>query len=74
MNIVLILLITIVLLIDFIKLKKNTRKVPYLYILIVAIALIVATADKYDFFTASPLEMGIKKVQPITDWAKNKLN
>lgn len=74
MNVVLILLVTGVLLIDFAKLKKDNKKVSYLYIAIVAMALFVALADKYEFFEISPLEAGIEKMRPITDWLKTKFD
>ncbi|MCC5909333.1 MAG: hypothetical protein JJT76_02705 [Clostridiaceae bacterium] len=70
MDIILVLLIVGVLVIDFLKLKKSNKMLLYLYVVIVGMALSVAIADNYDFFKESPLEMGIEKMQPITDWVE----
>lgn len=70
MDIILVLLIVGVLVIDFLKLKKSNKMLLYLYVVIVGMALSVAIADNYDFFKESPLEMGIDKMQPITDWVE----
>lgn len=73
MNVILILLVTGVLIIDFTKLDKNTKTVTYVYITIVVIALLIAAADKYDFVKTSPIEAGIIKMKPVTDWIEKSL-
>ncbi len=73
MNILLILFVSIVLLIDFIKLKKDDKKILYIYIAITAIALAIALIDKYQFFKTSPVEMWIEKMKPITSWIETQL-
>ena len=73
MNILLILFVSIVLLIDFIKLKKDDKKVIYIYIAITAIALAIALMDKYQFFKTSPLETWIEEMKPLTDWIEAQL-
>jgi len=61
MNIILIILVCSILLIDFVKLQNKNKKVISIYILITIIILVVAIADKYDFFTNSPFEIWIEK-------------
>ncbi len=70
MNVILIISISSILLIDFTKLKKNNSNVLPIYIVIVAIVLLVAIASQYDFLKTSPLEMGINKLLPITEWVE----
>ncbi|ABR49342.1 hypothetical protein Amet_3204 [Alkaliphilus metalliredigens QYMF] len=74
MNIILVLLITVILSIDFARLKKNKSEVLSLYIAVVAMILLVAAVDKYDFFETSPLEIGIRKLLPVTNWLETKFN
>lgn len=74
MNIVLILSIIILLIIDFARLNKKNKKSIYLYIVMVVMILLVTFLDRFYFFDTSPLETGIKIMQPVTNWIEMKLN
>ncbi|SHK05283.1 hypothetical protein SAMN02745975_03537 [Geosporobacter subterraneus DSM 17957] len=69
MNILISLFVSIVLLIDFLKLKKNDKKVVYIYIGITILVLVISLLNRYEFFSISPIEIWIEKMKPITDWA-----
>ena len=69
MNILISLFVSIVLLIDFLKLKKNDKKVVYIYIGITILVLVISLLNRYEVFSISPIEIWIEKMKPITDWA-----
>ncbi len=73
MNVLLVLFVSLILLIDFVKLKKDDKAVPYIYIAITAIILAIALAHKYQFFRTSPIEVWIEKMKPLTDWIETHL-
>lgn len=73
MNYILIFLIGFVLLIDFIRLKKNNLKLIGIYLIIVTLILLVVISDKY-IFDISPLETALDKLQPINDWVETKFD
>lgn len=64
MKIVLFLLITIVLIVDFISLNKCNKKILSAYIIIVVMIVSVSLVHEIDFFEISPLELGIKNFSP----------
>ena len=73
MTIVVIILIAIVIIIDFIKLKKDDKGTVYVYISIVALTALVYTVSKFQVFKLSPLELFIEGMKPITTWVENAL-
>ncbi|AKL93993.1 hypothetical protein CACET_c04830 [Clostridium aceticum] len=73
MKIILILLVAGVLMIDFVKLDKSNKKIFYIYGFIVIMILLVVIAEKYEFFKTTPIEIGVEKMRPITDWIEIKL-
>ncbi|QUH25254.1 hypothetical protein [Serpentinicella alkaliphila] len=68
MNIITTVVTGLVILVDFLRIEKSSKKIIIVYFFIVALAILTSLESKYQFFEISPFEIMIDKMQPITDW------
>ncbi|MBM7615459.1 hypothetical protein [Alkaliphilus hydrothermalis] len=73
MKILLPIVITIVVIIDFIKLNKEDKSVIFMYLFIVALAAAICVGDHLNLISTNPLEALISFTNPITQWIQLKL-
>lgn len=73
MDILLFLSVALLLLVDFFKLNKNDRKVLYIYMALSTLILAVTLLNRFEVFKASPLEIWIEKMMPLTRWVEAQL-
>ena len=74
MKIILPTLISLVLIIDFIKLDKTSKNIVFIYISIVVLIISVSTIDYFNLIKKSPIEAWVTMLNPITQWIKGKLH
>jgi len=73
MKIVLPILISLVVMIDFIKLNKTNKIVVFVYLSIVVLAATISTIDYFQLMKTNPLEAWISYMNPLTQWIELKL-
>ncbi len=73
MNIVLVLLVTVVLVLDFATVNKDDKRAVFVYIGIVFLIIFVSLLDKLDALPVSPIEIFIEFMTPVIDLVDNLL-
>ncbi len=73
MFIIIIVLVVAVVVLDFVRMKKENLKKSAIYLSIVTMSAIIYAVHKIEIFNTSPLEIFIKKMEPLILWLEKAL-
>ncbi len=73
MFIIVIILVVAVMTMDFIRIKKENWRMSAVYLSLAAMSALVYLLNKLEVFNRSPMEMFIKKMEPLTMWVESML-